>query len=431
MERGYLCSFAGNVTYPSATDLQAAARQVPEELLLVETDSPFLAPVPRRGRPNEPANVVHTARFVAAVRGVSYEAHRAHRGGQRRAGVRLVSEPRQASLRRLRQFEVRPNRELGQNFLIDDNLLGVIERAAELAAGDVVLEVGGGLGVLSEHLAPRVGHLHVVEIDPSLEPALRDALDPFAEHDAPHGRRGEARPRGARPGAHEGRGQPALRRGRHGDPGDDRPAARGHALGGHGPARGGGAPRRRSRGPGVRRHLGARAARVRRARASPRAAHRVPPGSERGLRPRRPAPARPGAATGGPQPRARRVRAPAQGAGRIAGPRARAARPSCGTRRAPPWRRSACPRTPGPSGSGRTSGRAWPPSSAPSWRGIGSLAPRGAEPDAGDCRARVREAQPGSARRPAARGHAPDLLPLRLARPGRRPRGARAARGCG
>ena len=74
VERGYLCSFAGNVTYPSATDLQAAARQVPEELLLVETDSPFLAPVPRRGRPNEPANVVHTARFVAAVRGVSYEA---------------------------------------------------------------------------------------------------------------------------------------------------------------------------------------------------------------------------------------------------------------------------------------------------------------------------------------------------------------------
>jgi 16S rRNA (adenine1518-N6/adenine1519-N6)-dimethyltransferase len=90
-----------------------------------------------------------------------------------------VSEPRQASLRRLRQFDVRPNRELGQNFLIDDNLLGVIDRAAELAPADVVLEVGGGLGVLSEHLAPRVGHLHVVEIDPSLEPALRDALDPF------------------------------------------------------------------------------------------------------------------------------------------------------------------------------------------------------------------------------------------------------------
>jgi 16S rRNA (adenine1518-N6/adenine1519-N6)-dimethyltransferase len=87
--------------------------------------------------------------------------------------------PRQASLRRLREFGVRPNRELGQNFLIDDNVLGVIGRAAELDPADVVLEVGGGLGVLSEYLAPRVAHLHVVEVDHALEPALRDALDPF------------------------------------------------------------------------------------------------------------------------------------------------------------------------------------------------------------------------------------------------------------
>jgi 16S rRNA (adenine1518-N6/adenine1519-N6)-dimethyltransferase len=85
--------------------------------------------------------------------------------------------PRQASLRRLRQFGVRPNRELGQNFLIDDNLLAVTARAAELDSGDVVLEVGGGLGVLSEYLAGRVRHLHVVEVDRALEPALRDALD--------------------------------------------------------------------------------------------------------------------------------------------------------------------------------------------------------------------------------------------------------------
>jgi TatD DNase family protein len=73
VERGWLCSFAGNVTYPKATELQAAARDVPEELLLVETDSPFLAPQPVRGKRNEPANVVHTARHVAELRGISYE----------------------------------------------------------------------------------------------------------------------------------------------------------------------------------------------------------------------------------------------------------------------------------------------------------------------------------------------------------------------
>jgi 16S rRNA (adenine1518-N6/adenine1519-N6)-dimethyltransferase len=78
----------------------------------------------------------------------------------------------------MRQFGVRPNRELGQNFLIDSNILDVIGRAAELHPGDVVLEVGGGLGVLSEYLADRVAHVHVVELDRGLEPALRDALDP-------------------------------------------------------------------------------------------------------------------------------------------------------------------------------------------------------------------------------------------------------------
>jgi 16S rRNA (adenine1518-N6/adenine1519-N6)-dimethyltransferase len=89
--------------------------------------------------------------------------------------------PRQASLERLRRFEIRPNRELGQNFLIDSNILDVIGRAAALDAEDVVLEVGGGLGVLSEYLAARTRHLHVVEIDRRLQPALEDALAPFPE----------------------------------------------------------------------------------------------------------------------------------------------------------------------------------------------------------------------------------------------------------
>ena len=90
----------------------------------------------------------------------------------------MSAEPTQPSLRRLRAFGVRPKRDLGQNFLIDSNLLDVIARAAALADDDVVLEVGGGLGVLSEYLAERGAHVHVVELDRSLEPALRDALDP-------------------------------------------------------------------------------------------------------------------------------------------------------------------------------------------------------------------------------------------------------------
>jgi TatD DNase family protein len=69
IERGYYVSFAGNVTYPKATDLRAAAAQVPEDRILAETDSPYLAPQARRGRPNEPANVVLTVATLAEARG--------------------------------------------------------------------------------------------------------------------------------------------------------------------------------------------------------------------------------------------------------------------------------------------------------------------------------------------------------------------------
>ncbi|WP_354698665.1 Ribosomal RNA small subunit methyltransferase A [Paraconexibacter sp. AEG42_29] len=94
--------------------------------------------------------------------------------------------PTQPTLRRLKAFGVRPKRDLGQNFLIDSNILGVIARAAELTGDDVALEIGGGLGVLSEYLAPLVAHTHVVEVDRSLEPALRDALDRFGDHATLH-----------------------------------------------------------------------------------------------------------------------------------------------------------------------------------------------------------------------------------------------------
>jgi TatD DNase family protein len=69
LERGYYVSFAGNVTYPKASDLRAAAAQVPAERILAETDSPYLAPQARRGRPNEPANVVLTIAELAKIRG--------------------------------------------------------------------------------------------------------------------------------------------------------------------------------------------------------------------------------------------------------------------------------------------------------------------------------------------------------------------------
>jgi TatD DNase family protein len=69
VERGWYVSFAGNATFPKAVELRLAATEVPAERILAETDSPYLAPQPVRGRPNEPAYVVHTVAALARARG--------------------------------------------------------------------------------------------------------------------------------------------------------------------------------------------------------------------------------------------------------------------------------------------------------------------------------------------------------------------------
>ena len=71
-------------------------------------------------------------------------------------------------------MSVTPKKSLGQHFLVDENILGVIGRLADLQPDDVVLEVGPGLGILTRYLAARVAHVHAVELDRSLEPHLTD-----------------------------------------------------------------------------------------------------------------------------------------------------------------------------------------------------------------------------------------------------------------
>jgi TatD DNase family protein len=73
MDVGFFISFAGNVTFKKAEELREAARVVPLDRLLVETDCPFLTPVPHRGKRNEPAMVVHTAQFLAELKGVEFD----------------------------------------------------------------------------------------------------------------------------------------------------------------------------------------------------------------------------------------------------------------------------------------------------------------------------------------------------------------------
>jgi TatD DNase family protein len=73
-DAGYVMSFAGNITFKNAQPLREAAAAAPADLLLVETDAPFLTPVPNRGKPNSPAMVAHTVRALADIKQVTVEA---------------------------------------------------------------------------------------------------------------------------------------------------------------------------------------------------------------------------------------------------------------------------------------------------------------------------------------------------------------------
>ncbi len=185
LERGYWISFAGNVTYPANSAIREAARARARRAA-ARRDRRALPQPAGRAQGAQPAGERRADGRAGGgrARRLLRRARQADRA-QRRRAVRLVSPeapdlPTQPSLRRLRAFGVRPKRDLGQNFLIDSNILDVIARAASLGADDVVLEIGGGLGVLSEHLAARAAFVHVVELDRGLEAPLREALDPFA-----------------------------------------------------------------------------------------------------------------------------------------------------------------------------------------------------------------------------------------------------------
>ncbi len=281
VERGYYVSFAGNVTYKNALDLQAAARRVPAHLLLLETDAPWLTPVPLRGRPNRPALVAKVYEFVAGLRGVAVEELAAQiEANVRRAFPRLAEQLgerpvssdqapartrgsglRQVSLARLKEFGITPKRDLGQNFLIDDNILGVILGQLECAPDDVVLEVGAGLGVLTSALAGVAGHVHAFEVDRSLEAPLAATLRgrrPQGQPPLPGHPQGPAR--GLGPASHPVREQSALLGGRSVRHRVSAAAAERAPLLRHGAAGGGGAHGRRSREQDLRGALGVGAA---------------------------------------------------------------------------------------------------------------------------------------------------------------------------
>ena len=139
-------------------------RRSPRDRLLAETDSPYLAPQPR-ARPAERAGERRAHALPLLPR----------RGARTPRAAARIDAQRQSGASGSR--ERAPKKRLGQHFLVDENILGVIERLAELGPDDIVLEVGPGLGVLTALLADRVDHVHAVELDRSLEPHLAELAE--------------------------------------------------------------------------------------------------------------------------------------------------------------------------------------------------------------------------------------------------------------
>ncbi len=181
---GATLSFSGIVTFPSAGELREAASRCPLRQMLVETDSPYLTPVPHRGKRNEPAYVPLVGEAIARLRGVPAEEVAAATSANAAA---IFGLPRLAVRRPPGRAEVvallgdhglRPSRALGQNFVVDPNLVERIARLAGIGPGDRVLEVGAGLGSLTLALAATGAHVLAIEIDRHLEPLLRAIAEP-------------------------------------------------------------------------------------------------------------------------------------------------------------------------------------------------------------------------------------------------------------
>ena len=190
LDRDCYLSFSGIVSFKSAEDVARRGHARPGDRVLVETDSPYLAPVPHRGRPNEPAYVSivgrrrsRTARGVDA--GEIAELPRERGTGVRR---RAVTPTQIRAL--LEQHGLRPSKALGQNFLADTNMAAHIVRLAGIEPGDRVVEVGPGLGSLTLALCEagaRVTQSSSIAAWPTRSPTV--VHDAGHEVEIVHGRR--------------------------------------------------------------------------------------------------------------------------------------------------------------------------------------------------------------------------------------------------
>ncbi len=195
---GGLLSFSGIVTFANAAELRQVVTHCPLDHLLIETDSPFLTPVPHRGRRNSPSNVAVVGNAVGAVESLRARSLGCGHLAEHREGLRARSltssspqvESPAVGFRRppgrsrdraacCAKHGLHPSKALGQHFVTDPNTVERIARLARVGRGDHVVEIGAGLGSLTVALAATGATVTSVEVDRGIVPVLREMVEPL------------------------------------------------------------------------------------------------------------------------------------------------------------------------------------------------------------------------------------------------------------
>ena len=154
---GFFIGIGGVLTFKNARVIKEVASEIPLSSIVLETDSPYLAPVPYRGKRNNSMYLKEVVKQLAQIKQVSEET--------------VIT-----TIEVLQKYQFHFAKKFGQNFLIDTHVLDKIVRAAEITPEDYVLEIGPGIGTLTQYLCESAKHVFAVEIDDNLIPILQDTL---------------------------------------------------------------------------------------------------------------------------------------------------------------------------------------------------------------------------------------------------------------
>ena len=174
VKMGYYIGVGGVVTFKNSKKLKEIVEEIPLESIVLETDCPYLAPTPFRGKRNSSLYLPYVVEAIAELKGI-YINYKKWRDEMKEP---TLGNP-QNTIEVLQKYNFVFQKKFGQNFLIDTHVLDKIIAAAEITKDDFVLEIGPGIGTMTQYLACAARKVVAVEIDKALIPILEDTLSDY------------------------------------------------------------------------------------------------------------------------------------------------------------------------------------------------------------------------------------------------------------